>query len=675
MSESTGGLAFITNLRIGNKIAAGFGLILLILTVSSVMAFLSFGRVTAAIGEYSELVGGSAVFRDIDLAVTRLRGRVREYNFSDEEATADLAIKYAAALRQLIADGLTRVTNPERHALLENIGKQAALYTTGFEILHAKKLEQDKLQTGVLDVVGQQMTDGFTAVSAAVVKAGNTDLLPVALDARRLSLMARLDANKRLGRNDEAAAKSAEQRFADLKAIMTQLAAATEVTALLGAEAKLIDTYQSAFQRAIGLEVEQMTMMNGSLRQAGDSMAADAVKAKDSNLAEQATTEKEAQSITARGSTQVMLLGVAGLVIGIAFAWLIGRGISRPVVRMCVAMRALAGGDKAVEIPGVGRKDEIGQMADTVQVFKDNMIETERLRSEQEQTKARAEAERKQSMTNLADNFEAGVKGIVSAVASQATEMEASARAMTNTAEQTTQQATTVAAAVEQASASIQTVASAAEQLSSSVLEIGRQVEQSSKIAAHAVIEADKTNTTVEGLNTIAQRIGEVVQLIENIAGQTNLLALNATIEAARAGDAGKGFAVVASEVKSLATQTAKATEEIRAQIGEIQGSTEQTVGAIRSIGGTIRQMSEIATTIASAVEQQGAATREIASNVHQAAQGTTDIATNIGGLSRAASETGAAATQVLAGAGELSRQSETLRADVDTFVATVRAA
>jgi methyl-accepting chemotaxis protein len=674
MSESTGGLAFITNLRISNKITAGFGLILLILTVSSVMAFLSFGRVTAAIGEYSELVGGSAVFRDIDLAVTRLRGRVREYNFSDEEATADLAIKYAAALRQLIADGLTRVTNPERHALLENIGKQAALYTTGFEILHAKKLEQDKLQTGVLDVVGQQMTDGFTAVSAAVVKAGNTDLLPVALDARRLSLMARLDANKRLGRNDEAAAKSAEQRFADLKAIMTQLAAATEVTALLGAEAKLIDTYQSAFQRAIGLEVEQMTMMNGSLRQAGDSMAADAVKAKDSNLAEQATTEKEAQSITARGSTQVMLLGVAGLVIGIAFAWLIGRGISRPVVRMCVAMRALAGGDKAVEIPGVGRKDEIGQMADTVQVFKDSMIETERLRAEQEQTKALAEAERKRSMTNLADTFEAGVKGIVSAVASQATEMEASAQAMTHTAEQTTQQATTVAAAVEQASASIQTVASAAEQLSTSVLEIGRQVEQSSKIAAHAVVEADKTNATVEGLNTIAQRIGEVVQLIENIAGQTNLLALNATIEAARAGDAGKGFAVVASEVKSLATQTAKATEEIRAQISEIQGSTEQTVGAIRSIGGTIRQMSEIATTIASAVEQQGAATREIASNVHQAAQGTT-IATNIGGLSRAASETGAAATQVLAGAGELSRQSETLRRDVDTFVATVRAA
>jgi len=211
--------------------------------------------------------------------------------------------------------------------------------------------------------------------------------------------------------------------------------------------------------------------------------------------------------------------------------------------------------------------------------------------------------------------------------------------------------------------------------LSASVREIGQQVEHSSKIASQAVVEADKTNATVEGLAETAQRIGDVVQLIETIAGQTNLLALNATIEAARAGDAGKGFAVVASEVKSLANQTAKATEDIRAQISEIQGSTGQTVEAIRSIGATIRQMSEIATTIASAVEEQGAATREIATNVHQAAQGTSDIATNIEGVSRAASDTGSAATQVLTVAGELSKQAETLRRDVDEFLATVRAA
>ncbi len=223
------------------------------------------------------------------------------------------------------------------------------------------------------------------------------------------------------------------------------------------------------------------------------------------------------------------------------------------------------------------------------------MIEADRLNAETEQHKAAAEAERKQGMLRLGRTFEAGIKGVVNSVASQATEMQSSAQAMTHTAEQATHQATAVAASVEEASVNVQTVASSAEELSTSVLEIGRQVEQSSKIAGQAVVEANKTNATVEGLDKTAQRIGEVVQLIETIASQTNLLALNATIEAARAGDAGKGFAVVASEVKSLASQTAKATEEIRAQIGGIQQATGQTVDAIRTIGATIRQMSEIA--------------------------------------------------------------------------------
>jgi methyl-accepting chemotaxis protein len=459
---------------------------------------------------------------------------------------------------------------------------------------------------------------------------------------------------------------------------LAQLDAATkgsDLNASVAAATKLVDTYQSAFQRAAALNDEQVALMNGAMRQAGDALAADATKAKDSNLAEQQVIEGAALDVTERGGWWVLVLGIVGFAVGAVLAWLIGRGISRPVVRMCTAMRALAGGDKTVEIPGVGRKDEIGQMAETVAVFKNNMVEADRLREANEQHKQAAEAERKAGMLRLADTFDAGIKGVVNSVASQATEMQSAAEAMTHTAETATQQATAVAASVEEASANVQTVASSAEELSASVLEIGRQVEQSSKIANQAVGEADRTNTTVEGLNRTAQRIGEVVQLIEMIAGQTNLLALNATIEAARAGDAGKGFAVVASEVKNLANQTAKATEEIRAQIGEIQGATGQTVDAIRSIGTTIRQMSEIATTIASAVEQQGAATREIATNVQQAAQGTSDIATNIEGVSRAAGDTGAAASQVLSAAGELSRQSETLRRDVDDFLATVRAA
>ncbi len=423
------------------------------------------------------------------------------------------------------------------------------------------------------------------------------------------------------------------------------------------------------------LDAEQLTMMNGDMRKTGLALVENATRAMQGNFAEQATTGRAALASTDDGSRLVMLFGLAGLALSMLLAWLIGRGIAGPVVRMCAAMRALAAGDKAVAIPGVGRRDEIGQMADTVQVFRDHMVETERLRDEHERNKAAAENERKQGMLRLADTFEAGIRGIVNSVAAQASQMQSSAQAMTQTAELGTQQATSVAAAVEQASASVQTVASSAEELSSSVREIGQQMDRSSKIAGQAVLEADQTNGTVEGLNKTAQRIGVVVQLIETIAAQTNLLALNATIEAARAGDAGKGFAVVASEVKSLANQTAKATSDIKAQIDEIQEATTQTVQAIRRIGGTIRQMSEISTVIASAVEQQGAATQEIATNVMQAAQGTNEIASNIGGVSQAATDTGAAAAQVLSGAKELSTQSERLRHDVDSFLATVRAA
>jgi methyl-accepting chemotaxis protein len=678
MTERSSTLSIVSDRTIGTKVAAGFAVVLLILAVSSTLAYLAFGRATQAVEDYAALVANSAIYRDIDLQVAQYRGQVREYVFSNDEATAATATKSGSALRQLIDSGLAKVTDPARRSLLEDTAKQAVIYAGGFQHVHELNLEQLKLETEVLDVVGVQMTDGFTTLITGATKAGSADLQSMADEARRLSLVARLDVNKRLGRRDEAAAKAAEQQFASLVPVLAQLDVATkdsELNATVKSEVTLLERYQTTFQRAASAATEAVSLVNGAMRQAGDALTTDAIKAKDSNFAAQAVTETAAKAVTGSGEALVMWLGVAGLAIGAMLAWLIGRGISRPVVGMCSAMRALAGGNKTVEIPGVGRKDEIGQMAETVQVFKNNMIEADRLRDETEQHKAAAEKERKAGMLRLADTFEAGIKGVVGSVASQATEMQSAAQSMTHTAEQATQQATAVAASVEEASANVQTVAASTEQLSSSVLEIGRQVEQSSKIANQAVIEADKTNATVEGLNKSAQRIGEVVQLIETIAGQTNLLALNATIEAARAGDAGKGFAVVASEVKSLANQTAKATEEIRSQIGDIQGATGQTVEAIRSIGATIRQMSEIATTIASAVEEQGAATREIATNVHQAAQGTNDIATNIEGVSRAASETGAAATQVLGAAGELSKQSEMLRHDVDQFLATVRAA
>jgi len=375
--------------------------------------------------------------------------------------------------------------------------------------------------------------------------------------------------------------------------------------------------------------------------------------------------------------TQTFLIfaTLAVLAVAVAVALFVALRLSKPIVSITRTMETLSAGNTGIEVPGMGRRDEIGQMASAVQVFKQNMIDAERLRAEQKEAERRAEADKKAALAKMADRFEASVQGVVKGVSSSATEMQSNAQSMSSTAEETSRQSAAVAAAAEEASTNVQTVAAATEELSSSIAEISRQVAQSAKVAAKAVDEAARTNAQVKGLNDAAQKIGDVVKLINDIAGQTNLLALNATIEAARAGEAGKGFAVVASEVKSLATQTAKATEDIATQVGAIQSATGDAVKAIEGITGTIGQVNEIATTIASAVEEQGAATQEIARNVQQASKGTTEVSSNIAGVTKAAAETGQASGIVLAASGELTRQADTLRAEVDQFLATVRAA
>ena len=377
---------------------------------------------------------------------------------------------------------------------------------------------------------------------------------------------------------------------------------------------------------------------------------------------------------------QVLLSGIAVgggvlvLLIGLLTAAL-SRSVSRPLGKMTGAMQRLAGGDHGIDVPALGRGDEIGDMARAVQVFKDNAIEMERMKAEQQAQERRVAEERRAAMLDLAAKFEASVGAMVDAVAAASTELQTTAGGMSSTAEESNRQATAVAAASEEASTNVQTVAAATEELSASVSEISRQVTQSAQIAGTAVTEAERTNVEVQGLAQAAQKIGEVIQLITDIAGQTNLLALNATIEAARAGEAGKGFAVVASEVKNLATQTAKATEEISAQIGAIQTATSGSVAAIAGIGGTIKKIDEIATAIAGSIEQQGAATREIASNIQQAAIGTAEVSSNIVGVTEAAQETGAAAGQVLTSAEELSLLANRLRGEVGRFLDQVRAA
>jgi methyl-accepting chemotaxis protein len=374
----------------------------------------------------------------------------------------------------------------------------------------------------------------------------------------------------------------------------------------------------------------------------------------------------------------IWALGLAILVIGVisgGIAWLIGRSISRPLDQLGARMRGLADGALDADIPGIERGDEIGAMAATVQIFKDNALRIRGLERVEAETQQRVAAERRATMDNIANDFERSVKGIVSSVATAAAGMQTTAQSMTATASDASARAATVGAASDSASNNVGTVAAAAEELSISVAEISRQVTQSSKIAAQAVGDAERTNATVQILSTGAEKIGEVVKLIHSIAAQTNLLALNATIEAARAGESGRGFAVVASEVKALANQTAKATEEIATQVSAMQSSTSEAVLSIGGITETIAQMSEITTSIAASVQQQGEATREIARNIQSAAAGSSEISAHIGGVTTAAAATGLAASDVLSNARELDNQSSMLRHAVDEFLAKVRAA
>ncbi len=443
-----------------------------------------------------------------------------------------------------------------------------------------------------------------------------------------------------------------------------------------------LNTFFAAAERAIGFglknnNVEAAKVSTNEVRPARRKIAEAVTKRVEANLRDLEAAKAQAVEIASAASATLMSVAGAGLLLAFGLLGIIAvHGATRPMSRLVDVLQRMAKGDIDAEISEARRGDEIGSIGKAVEGIKDMVA---RKAAEEAEVKRQADeaaaAARKRTMIELADGFEKAVGGVVGMVSSSATELQATASTMTATATETASQSTTVAAAAEEAASNVSTVAAAAEELGASVQEIGRQVSGSASLAQTAAGEADQTAHLVGELSQAASRIGDVVSLISNIAAQTNLLALNATIEAARAGEAGRGFAVVASEVKELASQTARATDEIVGQITQIQGATGQAVTAIGSITGRIREINAVTTTIAAAVEEQGAATQEIVRNVSQAAAGTSEVTGNIAGVAQASEETGAAASQVLSSASELSRQSEHLRSEVARFLATVRAA
>jgi methyl-accepting chemotaxis protein len=406
------------------------------------------------------------------------------------------------------------------------------------------------------------------------------------------------------------------------------------------------------------------------------SLAADEILKKDIDLNDAGANKATRDAADTFSSAFMMIAAILGaaIVIGAGVSFYVVRDISSGIASIVNPMQALGKGDLTAQVPHQGEKTEIGAMADTLQVFKEALI-AKKAADEAAALDAEAKIERGRRVDNITREFESMIGEIVETVSSASTELEASAGTLSATAERSQQLTTAVAAASEEASTNVQSVASATEEMASSVNEISRQVQESARMATDAVDQARKTNDRVSELSKAAARIGDVVELINTIAGQTNLLALNATIEAARAGEAGRGFAVVASEVKALAEQTAKATGEIGQQITGIQAATQDSVGAIKEISGTIERLSEISSTIAAAVEEQGAATQEISRNVQQAAQGTQQVSSNITDVQHGASETGSASAQVLSAAQSLSSDSNRLKLEVGKFLSSVRAA
>ena len=663
-------------LRFRAKIILGFVAVLAILAASMAFAYYGFERVAGAVASYRSSVSEADMARTVDRELISYQALARAYTLTGA-AEDEIAAKAAEdRLKQAVAKSMAAATVPARREQIGKLDGEFQRFAKVFSDITALTRENTKIAGDELNAVGNKIRFKFDDLADTAALAGLSSVQSTAKDITSQYLSVATSVSAFVAKPEPKSADGVVARVKFLETLLVSIYANDpKITQRVTEIGDLLKQYRASFAK-LSENVKAIAKLNAEMTKSAGAILALSNGLRSELSADQERIEASANATIGDTERLMLMLALGGLAVGAVLALMLGNGISRPMIAMCKAMRELASGNFDVVLPGLGRKDELGEMAGAVEEFKMQAVaKAERDAAASEAQNKEQAAARRSELIRFADDFEAAVGAIVSNVSASAVQLESAASTLTRTAETTQTLSSQVAGVSEQASNNMQSVATATEELSASVEEIGRQVRDSSRIAEGAVVQARETDGRIGKLSHAAQQIGEVVKLITAIAEQTNLLALNATIEAARAGEAGRGFAVVASEVKSLASQTAKATDEISSHITGMQGATAESVAAIKEIGATIGQISTIATSIASAVEQQGAATQEIARSVQNVAQGTQTAATDIGQVNRGAAETGSASEEVLNSAKTLSSESTRLRAELDRFMANIRAA